>query len=181
MEERLARLDGAGNIRKWLMAISAVVYGHVALNGMTGLRSPCATGNDEEAGWGDVNTTQGYHRLVACEDVRNKAAMVYPDVQECKDFLQRMCDRRLVPTPWLNRVYIFMGALLSLESNPMPNTAMPPGQVSSLTNCSTLLPAAQDFLEPLYLLDKPVLIEDTRTQEQLEYPELFRHVLVLPG
>ena len=34
----------------------------------------------------------------------------------------------------------------------------------------------QDFVEPLYLTDKPSIILDTRTEEQQKYPELFRHV-----
>ena len=33
----------------------------------------------------------------------------------------------------------------------------------------------QDFKEPLYLTDKPRRIEDTRTEEQRKYPQLFRH------
>jgi len=33
----------------------------------------------------------------------------------------------------------------------------------------------QDFKEPLYLMDKPRQVADTRTDEQRRYPELFRH------
>ena len=34
----------------------------------------------------------------------------------------------------------------------------------------------QDFREPLYLLDKPVVLQDTRTEEEKKYPQLFRWV-----
>lgn len=33
----------------------------------------------------------------------------------------------------------------------------------------------QNFREPLYLTDKPRLLPDTRTEEEIKYPELFRH------
>ena len=32
----------------------------------------------------------------------------------------------------------------------------------------------QKFREPLYLLDKPVQVQDDRTDEERKYPELFR-------
>lgn len=32
----------------------------------------------------------------------------------------------------------------------------------------------QDFREPLYLTDKPVVYQDTRTEEERRYPQLFR-------
>jgi hypothetical protein len=35
----------------------------------------------------------------------------------------------------------------------------------------------QEFREPLYLLDRPVWIEDTRSEEERKYPELFRRKL----
>ena len=35
----------------------------------------------------------------------------------------------------------------------------------------------QNFREPLYLKDKPVRVEDTRTEEERKYPELFRQKL----
>ncbi|GAB4818813.1 hypothetical protein N2152v2_005859 [Parachlorella kessleri] len=39
----------------------------------------------------------------------------------------------------------------------------------------------KDFREPLYLLDKPVWVEDTRSEEERKYPELFRHKLRAEG
>lgn len=38
----------------------------------------------------------------------------------------------------------------------------------------TTMPTLQDFREPLYLTDKPVVLQDTRTEEERRYPELFR-------
>jgi hypothetical protein len=35
----------------------------------------------------------------------------------------------------------------------------------------------QKFREPLYLNDKPVRMEDTRSEEERKYPELFRQKL----
>lgn len=35
----------------------------------------------------------------------------------------------------------------------------------------------QDFREPLYLKDKGVRVEDTRTDEERKYPQLFRQKL----
>ena len=35
----------------------------------------------------------------------------------------------------------------------------------------------QNFREPLYLKDKPVRVEDTRSEEERKYPELFRQKL----
>ena len=35
----------------------------------------------------------------------------------------------------------------------------------------------QQFREPLYLKDKPVRIEDTRSEEECKYPQLFRSKL----
>ena len=42
-------------------------------------------------------------------------------------------------------------------------------------------PPLQDFREPLYLLDKPVWLEDDRSEEERRYPELFRAKLEAAG
>ena len=34
-----------------------------------------------------------------------------------------------------------------------------------------------NFREPLYLLDRPVWLEDTRTEQEKAFPELFRRKL----
>lgn len=39
----------------------------------------------------------------------------------------------------------------------------------------------KDFREPLYLTDKPVVLEDTRSEEEKRYPELFRAKLEREG
>ncbi|KAK9814645.1 hypothetical protein WJX72_009229 [[Myrmecia] bisecta] len=39
----------------------------------------------------------------------------------------------------------------------------------------------KDFREPMYLTDKPVRYEDTRSLEERQYPELFRHKLQSEG
>ncbi|BDA49058.1 probable hypoxia-inducible factor 1-alpha inhibitor [Coccomyxa sp. Obi] len=36
----------------------------------------------------------------------------------------------------------------------------------------------QNFREPLYLTDKPLQLPDNRTEEEIKYPELFRHRLI---
>ena len=51
-----------------------------------------------------------------------------------------------------------------------------PGSAPSRTP-SSAPPPGQDFREPLYLLDKPVRLEDTRSEEEKKYPELFRRKL----
>lgn len=50
-----------------------------------------------------------------------------------------------------------------------------------LLPCLQCLPTSlplflQDFREPLYLTDKPVVYKDTRTEEEKRYPQLFRRV-----
>ena len=60
----------------------------------------------------------------------------------------------------------------SLWSHPLPHVPVLTDRES--VDCT---PAHQDFREPLYLLDKPVWVEDTRSEEERKYPELFRHKL----
>eukprot|EP00210_Caulerpa_lentillifera_P005554 g5313.t1 len=54
------------------------------------------------------------------------------------------------------------------------------GNYLSLICEGRLLPTTwlnQNLQDPLLLKDKPILIEDKRTEEQIKYPELFKHVL----
>jgi hypothetical protein len=44
-------------------------------------------------------------------------------------------------------------------------------------NTSEHVFCVQNFREPLYLKDKPVRVEDTRSEEERKYPELFRQKL----
>lgn len=48
--------------------------------------------------------------------------------------------------------------------------------VSACHAAPSTCPAKQDFREPLYLTDKPVVYKDTRTEEERRYPQLFRWV-----
>ncbi|KAL4450030.1 hypothetical protein ABPG77_010699 [Micractinium sp. CCAP 211/92] len=118
LEARVADVEGAAEVRHWLQVI----------------------GHGEEHEWFDLGTVKGYRRIVFCQGVRD-------DVEEAlgagawADLLPRMCEGRLVPTPWLNK----------------------------------------DFREPLYLTDKPVVLEDGRSEEEKKYPELFRAKLEKEG
>ncbi len=42
---------------------------------------------------------------------------------------------------------------------------------------STPVHKPQNFREPLYLKDHPVCVEDTRSEEERKYPQLFRSKL----
>lgn len=51
----------------------------------------------------DLGSVKGYKRLRMCEMVR-KEIKLNMRTERCSDGLQRICNRRLIPTPWLNRV-----------------------------------------------------------------------------
>ena len=72
---------------------------------------------------------------------------------DAKRYLEKLCNGRLQPTPWLNKVCPPQGT---------------PG-------CIFL--SVQDCREPLYLKDTPVIVEDTRSDEQRNFPEFFQHLL----
>lgn len=61
-------------------------------------------GYDDEENWLDVGTVRGYKRVVMCQEVRYEIRTVLGEDASVKDFLLALCDDRLVPTPWLNRV-----------------------------------------------------------------------------
>eukprot|EP00887_Chlorella_sp_A99_P002105 scaffold21.g2105.t1 len=118
VEERVAALEGLSDVRHWCQVI----------------------GHGEEHEWIDLGTVKGYKRVVACQGIRDDVeAGMGPGAWAT--LLPRMCEGRLVPTPWLNK----------------------------------------DFREPLYLLDRPVWVEDTRSEEERRYPELFRTKLEAEG
>jgi hypothetical protein len=58
---------------------------------------------------------------------------------------------------------------------PLP-CQVPDAAQGALTPAARLPPACrpQDFREPLYLLERPVVLQDGRTEEERKYPELFR-------
>jgi len=90
--------------------------------------------------WIDPSTLQGYRRVRFCQMLRDEIEHnLGPG--SVRGFLDKVCDRRLHPTAWLNK----------------------------------------DFREPLYLLDRPVRLEDTRTEQEKAFPELFRRKLARDG
>ncbi|KAI7844155.1 hypothetical protein COHA_002290 [Chlorella ohadii] len=119
LEQRVADVEGPGDVRHWLQLI----------------------GHGEEHEWIDLGTVKGYRRILFCQSVRDDVAGALGH-GAWSHLLPRMCEGRLVPTPWLNK---------------------------------------QDFREPLYLTDKPVVYKDTRTEEERRYPQLFRAKLEAEG
>ena len=61
-------------------------------------------GYDDEENWLDIGTVKGYKRVVMCQEVREEIRTVLGEQTCIKDFLLAMCDDRLQPTPWLNKV-----------------------------------------------------------------------------
>ena len=61
-------------------------------------------GYDDEENWLDIGTVKGYKRVVMCQEVREEIRTVLGERTCIKDFLLAMCDDRLQPTPWLNKV-----------------------------------------------------------------------------
>ena len=141
LEERVAVAEGVQDVRHWLQLI----------------------GHGEEYEWINLGTVAGYRRAVFCQSVRDDVdANVGPGCwAQC---LPRMCEGRLVPTPWLNKVRLAPGREGASELPPHP----PPPPLRHRPNHT------QNFREPLYLLDTPVRVEDTRNEEERKYPELFR-------
>lgn len=144
LEERVAAAEGVQAVRHWLQLI----------------------GHGEEYEWINLGTVAGYRRAVFCQSVRDDVdSNVGPGCwAQC---LPRMCEGRLVPTPWLNKVRLALRAECGLgepctAESSIPAAAAPPPL------------SAQNFREPLYLLDTPVRVEDTRSEEERKYPELFR-------
>ena len=79
----------------------------------------------EEQEWIDLSTVKGYCRTVMCQEVRDEleANLPQPDSspkddqqdeqeeEEWQRILIAMCDGRLLPTPWLNKVIPFASYL----------------------------------------------------------------------
>ena len=117
--------------------------------------------------------------------VRDEIAAVLGREASVSEVLRAMCDKRLIPTPWLNQACCLACVLpthcllhackaarcsraLAPDSGMHSSPGSQPCRYSSRT-------ALQAFREPLYLTDRPVQLPDTRTEEELKYPELFRH------
>ncbi len=58
----------------------------------------------DEARWIDTATVAGYRRVVMCQEARDEAEAALAPGADPAPLLLSMCDRRLRPTPWLNKV-----------------------------------------------------------------------------
>ena len=58
----------------------------------------------DEARWIDTATVAGYRRVVMCQEARDEAEAALAPGADPAPLLLSMCDRRLMPTPWLNKV-----------------------------------------------------------------------------
>lgn len=128
---------------------------------------------------------RGYKRTVMCEGVRDEIACNLGEGRDtCTQLLNGVLQRRLMPTPWLNWVGSVNQAsvahhcntltLLQYSDTRFVGFAAPRTQLSQCLNWNA---SFQNFREPLYLKDKPVRVEDTRSEEERRYPELFRRKL----
>ena len=116
----------------------------------------------------DLGTVRGYKRIVLCQEIQDDAEALLGRTRWQEAILD-MCEGRLQPTDWLNKVgYSLFAGLVCDVASPSPPCR------DVLTSLSK---SRQDFKEPLYLTDVPVRIEDDRTEEEKRYPELFRHKL----
>ena len=133
----------------------------------------------EEADWINLNTVQGYRRMVFCEAILDELKLNLHTSGNHSDVIARrvleaICRNRLLPTTWLNRVRclclmpLTILTLLKLKLSTEMSCPMMGGQHLGLV---------QDYREPLYLRDAPLRIPDTRSEEERKYPEFFRHKL----
>jgi hypothetical protein len=65
---------------------------------------PETAAHDEEERCIDVATVPGYRQVVMCQEVRDEIEAVIGAEASVKDILLAMCNKRLLPTPWLNQV-----------------------------------------------------------------------------
>lgn len=75
----------------------------------------CA-GYCEEEEWIDLATVKGYRRIVMCQDIRDELMLHLAtdsadadeadegELQDWQKVVIAMCEGRLLPTPWLNKV-----------------------------------------------------------------------------
>ncbi len=79
LERRVGETEGAENIKHWLQII----------------------GRAEESDWIDLGTVRGYQRISMTQMVRDEIDLNLGS-GKWSEFLKRMIDGRLDPTPWLN-------------------------------------------------------------------------------
>lgn len=60
-------------------------------------------GHGEEGEWIDLGTVRGYHRIVFCQSIRDDVDATL-GAGEWARLLPAVCEGRLVPTEWLNKV-----------------------------------------------------------------------------
>lgn len=100
-----------------------------------------------------TGTVKAYKKLEIIERLRTEIELNLD--KDIKIYLEKLTSRRLLPTTWLNQVTEFYGSNLEIKG----------------------LFILQNFKDPLYLMDKPVIITDKRTEEQRKYPEFFQHAI----
>lgn len=157
LEERVGEQEGMSEVKQWLTAI----WDGSSMNQI------------------DLGSVKGYKRLRMCEMVRKEISLNM-GTGMWSNRLQQICDGRLAPTPWLNRV-TFVADIPHISEF---RTGFRPHLACIIfcwrKICALSIHGIQDFREPLYLHDKPVWIKDTRSEEQIKYPELFQHISLSP-
>lgn len=116
------------------------------------------SGYCEEEEWIDLATVKGYRRIVMCQEVRDELILNLTDdaanareeeeeedkMQEWQRVVIGMCEGRLLPTPWLNKVMLHS------------SSALPPPYCSSgAASYSTMIPSSNLKLLPVLLGDSP--------------------------
>ncbi|KAK9832042.1 hypothetical protein WJX81_001230 [Elliptochloris bilobata] len=83
LEERVGAAEGIAHIRRWLLIIA----------------------HNDEARWIDTATVAGYRRVVMCQEARDEVEAALAPGERGAALLLSMCERRLLPTPWLNKSF----------------------------------------------------------------------------
>ena len=68
------------------------------------LHQSASAAHGDESRWIDTSTVAGYRRVVMCQEARDEVEAALPPGADPAPLLLSMCTRRLLPTPWLNKV-----------------------------------------------------------------------------
>ena len=68
------------------------------------LHQSASAAHGDESRWIDTGTVAGYRRVVMCQEARDEVEAALPPGADTAPLLLSMCARRLLPTPWLNKV-----------------------------------------------------------------------------
>lgn len=68
------------------------------------LHQNASAAHGDESRWIDTGTVAGYRRVVMCQEARDEVEAALPPGADPAPLLLSMCARRLLPTPWLNKV-----------------------------------------------------------------------------